>query len=98
MQKEYVARKRLASGRTPQQQRNLAISLRVLRKVVVKTHRMPLRITEIFADSASSERRNILHRSRLGSRRRHHDAVLHRAIVRQDLYDLRDGRTLLPNR
>ena len=34
---EHVARKRFAAGRTPQQQRNFAVSLRVLRKIIVET-------------------------------------------------------------
>ena len=70
----------------------------MLRKVVVEAHRVTLRIAEKFTNSACREWRNVLHRRRLGRRRRYHDAVFHRAIVRQDLHDLRDGRTLLSDR
>ena len=56
---------------------------------------MALGVAEVFADGAGGERRDVLHRRRIGSRRRHHDAVLHRAVVRQRLDHLRDRRALL---
>jgi hypothetical protein len=95
---EHVTRKRFAARWAPQQKGNLAISLRVLGKIVVEDHRVAFGITEIFAHSACSVRSDVLLRSWLRCRRRHHDRVFHRACVGQRLDDLRNRRALLPDR
>src|ERR1700733_5113690 len=56
---------------------------------------MALGIAKIFAHGRRGERRDVLHRRRFARRRSDHDAVLHRAVVRQRFYHLRDRRALL---
>ena len=98
MQEENVAGKRFAAGRTPQQQRNLAVRLRVLRKVIVKTDGVALGVAEIFADRARREGRDVLHGSRFGRGGRDHDGVLHCAEIGQRLDHLRHRGAFLADR
>ena len=95
---EHVAGIRLASRRTAQQQRDLAISDRVLGQIVVDAQRVPLGVAEVLAHGAGGIRRNVLHGRGIGGRRRDDDGVLHRAEVFQRLDHLRDRRALLPDR
>ena len=98
MEVKHVARKRFASRRPPEQQRNLSIRLRVLRKVVVKSYRVHFVVAEIFAHRARRVGSDVLQRSRLCRGGGHHDRVLHRASIGQRLHDLRNRRPLLSNR
>jgi hypothetical protein len=53
VQVEDVARVRLAARRTPQQQRDLAVRLRVLGQIVVDHQRVAAGVTEVLADGAA---------------------------------------------
>ena len=55
-------------------------------------------VAEIFAHGACGIRRDVLQRSGLGGGRSHDDRVLHRARIGESLHNLRDGRSLLPDR
>ena len=97
MKIKHVAWESFAARRSSQQQRNFAISLRVLRKIVVKSNRVPLGVAEKFPHGASRIRCNVLQRSRLRRSGGHHDGVIHGARVRKRLHHLRDCRALLPD-
>src|SRR5215510_1790232 len=56
---------------------------------------MPAAVAEEFTHCASRVRRQVKHGSRLGSRGRDNNCVVHGPVVFQDLDHLRDGRTLL---
>jgi hypothetical protein len=98
VQVEHVARISLAARRPAQQQRDLAIAHRVLRKVVVDQQRVTLRVAEVLAHRARCEWSEILHRRGLGRGRRDDDGVRHRAVLFQRLHNLRHRRPLLPDR
>src|SRR6266481_3857917 len=95
MEIKNVSRISLASRRTAQQQRDFTISGSVLGKIVVDHQGMSSAVTEILTDGACRVRRQIKHRRRLGGRGRHHDGVIHRAVIFERLDHLRHGRTLL---
>src|SRR5580704_10971753 len=97
MQEENVARIGCASGRTAEQQRNFAIGLRMLGKIVVKSYRMTAAVAEVFAHGASGKWSNVLHGGRLGGGSDHNDAVIHGAEIGESLDNLRHGGTLLPD-
>src|SRR6185437_12959511 len=67
----------------------------MFRKIVVDYQRMPLGIAEVLAHRAGRIRSDVLHRRRLGSRGRHHDGVIHRAVIGKQLHHLCNRRTLL---
>ena len=98
MQIEDVAGIRLAAGRAAQQQRQLAIGLRVLAQIVVHQQRVLAAVAKIFAHRAAAVRRDVLQRSGFGSGRGDDGGELHRARAGQLLDHLRDGRALLPDR
>src|SRR5579862_4403750 len=98
MQKENVSWECLAARRPSKQQRNLPVGLRVFRKIIIKTDRMPLAVAEKLAHRGSGKRRDVLHRGRLRGGRRNNDAVVESAVIGKCLYDLGDGRKLLPDR
>src|SRR2546430_1797310 len=66
-------------------------------KIVVNAKRMTLRVAKILAHGACSIGRDVLHRRGLRGRCRNYDGVIHRAIVAQNLYHLRNRRALLAN-
>ena len=70
----------------------------MLRKIVVEADGVALGVAEIFADRASGEGRDVLHRGRLGGGRDHDDRVIHGAVIGERLDHLRDRRALLPDR
>ena len=98
MQIEHVARIGFASRRPAQQQRHLAIGDRLLGQIVIDDHRVHAVVAEIFAHGAAGERRQILHRRRIGRRRGDHDRIVERAVLLQYLDELRHRRTLLSDR
>ncbi len=98
MEVEDVAGVSLASGRTAEQQRQLAIGLRVLAEIVVHEQRVLAGIAKIFAHRAAAVRCDVLQRSGFGSGRGDDGGKLHRARAGQLLDHLRDGRALLPDR
>ena len=98
MQIEHVARIGFAARRAAQQQRHLAVRDGLLRQVVVDDHRVHAVVAEVLAHGAAGERREVLHRRRIGGGRRDHDRVVERALLLQHLHELRDGGALLPDR
>ena len=95
MQEENVAGESFAAGRAAQQERNFAIGLRVLRKIVVEADGVALGVAEIFADGASGKRRDVLHGGGFRSGGGDDDAVLHGAVIGERLDDLRDRGAFL---
>src|SRR5580693_9367637 len=59
---------------------------------------MALAIAEVFAHRACGVWRDVLHRRGLRRGRGDDDGVFHRTGVFENLYDLRDGGTLLAHR
>ena len=98
VQIEHVAGIGLAARRAAQQQRHLAVGDGLLRQVVIDDHRMHAVVAEILAHGAAGERRQELHRRRIGRGRRDDDRVFERALLLQHLHELRHGRALLPDR
>ena len=97
VQIEDIAGIGLATGRTAQQQRDLAIAYRMLGEVVIDHQRMAFRVAEVLAHGARRERSEVLHRRRLGRGGRDDDGVRHRAVLLQRFDDLRHRRALLPD-
>jgi hypothetical protein len=62
---EDVARVRFTTRRSPQQQRDFAIRLRVLREVVVHDQRMATAVAEVLTDRAGGVRADVQHRRRI---------------------------------
>ena len=98
VQIEHVARIGFAARRAAQQQRHLAVRDGLLREIVVDDHGVHAVVAEVLAHGAAGERREILHRRRIGRGRGDHDRVVERALLFQHLHELRDGRALLPDR
>ena len=98
VQVEDVARVGFAARRTAQQQRDLAVGLRVLRQVVVDDQRVPARVAEELANRARRVGADVEQRRRLGRRRGDDDGVLHRAGFLERLDHLRDRGLLLSDR
>ena len=98
MQIEHVARIGFAARRAAQQQRHLAIGDGLLGKIVIDDHRVHAVVAEIFAHGAAGERRQELHRRRIGRGRRDDDGIFERAVFLQHLDELRHRRALLSDR
>ena len=98
MQVEHVAGVSLASRRTAQEQRHLAIGPGLLGQVVVDDERVLAAVAEILTHGAAGIGRDELHRRRFGGSRRNHDGVGHRAVLLELAHHVRDGRGLLPDR
>ena len=98
MQIEHVAGIGFAAGRAAQQQRHLAVGDRLLRQIVIDDDRVHAVVAEIFAHGATGERRQILHRCRVGRRGGDDDRIIERALLFEHLDELRHGRALLPDR
>jgi hypothetical protein len=47
---EHVSGIRFAAGRSPQQERDLAVGLRMLREVVIDDQRVPAAVAEVLTD------------------------------------------------
>ena len=98
MQVEDVARVRLAARRAAQQQRHLAVRVRVLREVVVDRERVLLVVEPVLGDRRARVRGQELDRRGLVGRRRHDHGVVERAVVVELLRDLDHGGHALPHR
>ena len=77
MQVEDVARKRFASGRTSQQQGQLAIGARMMGEVVVDDQHVATRFHEMLGDAGRGIRRDVGQTRRLVALGHHHDRVFH---------------------
>src|SRR6202048_5219404 len=98
MQVEHVAGIGLAARRAAQQQRHLTIGHRLLRKIVIDDDGVHAVVAEIFAHGAAGERRDVLHRRRIGSGGCDNDRIFQRALLFQHLHELRNRRALLADR
>ena len=98
VQVEDVARIRLAARRAAEQQRDLAVRLRVLREVVVDAQRVAAAVAEVLAHRARRIRADVEQRRRIRRGRGDDDGVVHRAGFFERPHDLRDRRLLLPDR
>ena len=98
MQVEDVARVRLAARRAAQQQRHLAVRVRVLREVVVDRERVLLVVEPVLGDRRARVGREELDRRGLVGRRGHDHGVVERAVVVELLRDLHHGGHALPHR
>ena len=95
---EHVAGIGFAARRAAQQERHLAIGDGLLGKVIVNDDRVHAVIAEEFAHRAAGEGRKKLHRGRVRSGGGDDDRIFERAVLLENLGELRDGRTLLPDR
>src|SRR3979411_1237767 len=98
MQIEHVAGIGFAARRAAQQQRHLAIGHRLFRQIVVDDDGMHAIVAEVFAHGAAGERRDVLHRRRIGRGGCDGDRTFQRALLFQHLDELRHGRALLADR
>src|SRR5579863_3785714 len=98
MQIKDVARVRLTPRRAAQQQRHLAVRLRVLREIVVHDENVFARIHELFGHRATGKRRQPAKRRRLGRTHGNDGRVSHRALLLQNLSQRGDRRVLLADR
>src|SRR5882762_2096141 len=98
MQIEHVAGIGLAARRAAQQQRHLAIGHRLFRQIVVDDDGVHAVVSEVFAHGAAGERRDVLHRRRVGSGGRDDDGIFQRALLFEHLDELRHRRALLADR
>src|SRR3546814_3245570 len=95
MQVEHVARIGLAPRRAAQPQRHLAIGDGLLGQIVIYDDGMGTVVAEELAHGAARVGRQELQRRRLRRGRGHHDRVLERTLVFQDLHELGDAGALL---
>ena len=99
MQVEHVAGVRLATRRPPQHERQLAICRGLLGEVVVDAQRrLFLLVHEVLGQRAPRERRDVLHRGRLGGRSHDDDGVVHRIVLLEALDHGGHGRVFLADR
>src|SRR5229473_42221 len=98
MQIEHVAGIGFAARRAAQQQRHLAVGDRLLRQIVVDDDGMHAVVAEVFTHGAAGERRDVLHRRRIGGGSGDDDRIFQRALLFQHLDELRNGRALLADR
>jgi hypothetical protein len=85
VQVEDVARVRLAARRAAQEQRHLAVGVRVLGEVVVHAERVAALVEEVLGHRAARVGRHELDRRRLVGGRRHDDAGVERARLGEGL-------------
>ena len=98
VQVEHIAGVGLPARRPAQQQRDLAIRLRVLRQVVVDQQRVASAVAEELAHRARRVRADVEQRRRIGRRGGDHDRVPHRVGFFERAHHLRDRRLLLADR
>ena len=92
-----VARKSFAPGRPAQQQRELAISARVVREIVVNDQHVAARFHEMFRDAGRGIRRDVSEPGRIVPLGHDHDRVIHRALLAQTSHSFGDRRRALTN-
>src|SRR4051794_18330730 len=95
MQIEHVAGIGFAARRAAQQQRHLAVGDGLLGQIVIDDDGVHAVVAEILAHGAAGERRDVLHRRRIGCGGGDDDRVFERALLFEHLHELGDGRALL---
>ena len=95
MQVENIAGVCFASGRSLEQQRDLAVSGGLLAQVVVYDKNILAVVHEVLAHCSTGIRSDIQHGSRLGCRCGNNDRVIHSAVTAQLFDNARYGRFLL---
>src|SRR6478735_8274743 len=98
MQIEYVAGIGFAARRAAQQQRHLAVGDGLLGQIVIDDDGVHAVVAEILAHGAAGERRDVLHRRRIGRGGGDDDRIFQRALLFQHLDELGNSRTLLADR
>src|SRR6478735_11169664 len=84
-----------AARRAPEQQRDLAVRLGLLREVVVDDERGLAVVHPVLAHGAAAVRGEVLEHGLVTGRGVHHDRVVHGAVLGQRADGLRDRRRLL---
>mmetsp|Transcript_1011 Transcript_1011/g.2676 ORF Transcript_1011/g.2676 Transcript_1011/m.2676 type:complete len:604 (+) Transcript_1011:439-2250(+) len=92
---EDVTRERLASGGTAEEQGHLAVRHGLLGEVIVDDERVHAVVAEVLGDGGAGVGREELERRRVGRGRGDDDGVVHRALVLEQLIELRHRRSLL---
>ena len=95
---EDVAGVRFATGRPPQEERDLAVRHGMLRQVVVDDERVVAAVGEVLGHRAAGVRRQILHRRRRVGVGDDDDRVRQGIVAREGVDDARDRRCLLADR
>ena len=94
---EDVAGVGLAARRTAQEQRDLPVRRRMLRKVVVDAEGVLALVAEVLTDGRPRVRGDVQEGGRVGGAGRDHDGVGHGAELVEGPDDLGDGRLFLPD-
>src|SRR5690606_24392913 len=95
VQIEHVAGIRFASGRTAQQQGDLAIGPGLLGQIVINDQRVLTAVAVVLADGAAGEGCEVLHGGRIGCGGRNDHGVGQGAVFFQLAHDGGDRRSLL---
>ena len=95
---EHVARIGFASGRTPHQQRQLAIRDRLLGQIVIDDQGVLALEHEVLGHRRAGIGRDVLQRRGAGGARHDHRRVVHRAVIVQRLDHAGHRRVLLADR
>ena len=84
---EDVTRVRLPTRGAAQNERHLTISHRLFRQVVIDDQRVASRIAEVLANSRTRKGGKILHCRSVGGCCRHHNSIVHRALLAQSIHN-----------
>ena len=95
MKVEYVSRICLASGRSAQNEGDLAIGYRLLGQVVIYYQGMASCVPEILPDCRTGKRSIVPQCSRVGCSRSYHYRIVHRALFLEGADYIRYRRALL---
>jgi len=98
VQVEDISRVCLTPRRTAKQQRQLSVCSSLFGKIIVYAERVLPLVHEVLRHRCTRIRRDVLHRSRAGSRRADDDGVIHRTFTLEPVHHSCDGRALLPHR
>src|SRR5437588_2873297 len=98
MQVEDITWVGFTSRGTTNDQRNVAVGLRVLGQVIIDDEGVTSALHDLFTHGASGIRREVLQRCRFRSSRHDDDGMLHRAVLFQDGLRASNGRVFLTDR
>ena len=98
MQVEDISGKGLPPRGTPQKQRNLSVSRRMLRQIIINHERMLTMVPEILTHGATAVGGDVLHGGGIGGRGRDYDRAVQSVVIRQRLHHLRNRGALLSDR